>query len=135
MSLDHPLQDLAAALAHAQYKGFPAYAGEELDHLKTRETGRNVMRRFERPVQAYEIILLAMFEQNWSSTALGFGGIGGQAFTSAYTIILQGPMGDALVYFAGRFAYRVERPSQVFMQDVANRNMTDVARSGRYDRG
>lgn len=42
--------------------------------------------------------------QVWSSTALGFGGVGGQMMTSAQTFVV---LTDALayVYFGGRFAY------------------------------
>ena len=50
------------------------------------------------------------FEQTWGSTALGFGGVGGQMMTSATTYVFI-PMGvnqKCFVYFAGRFAYAVD---------------------------
>ena len=34
-----------------------------------------------------EFEVISVFSQTWGSTALGFGGIGGQAITSAYTTI------------------------------------------------
>lgn len=73
------------------------------------------------------------FEQVWGSTALGFGGIGGQAMTSARTYVFV-PVNcnqKCFVYFAGRFAYAVDY-SQEFMNDVASGNMPSVARSVKY---
>ncbi len=43
--------------------------------------------------------------QTWSSTALGFGGMGGQALTVAPTTVVVHE-NTAFVYFAGRPAYR-----------------------------
>lgn len=71
-----------------------------------------------------------MFPQTWSSTALGFGGIGGQAITSAYTVVASCSVaGGAAVYFGGRFAYLVEhaRQNQAFREDVTNQRMADCA--------
>lgn len=53
-----------------------------------------------------------MFPQTWGSTALGFGGVGGQAITGAYTVIVEcHRTGNRAVYFGGRFAYLV--PAQL----------------------
>lgn len=65
------------------------------------------------------------FQQCWPSTSLGFGGIGGQAFTNAYTTVVLGPMGDACVYFSGRFAYQVARPNKHFLADLSNHQMKE----------
>ena len=51
-----------------------------------------------------------MFEQTWGSTALGFGGMGGQAMTTANTYVFV-PVTcnqNAFVYFGGQFAYEAE---------------------------
>lgn len=50
------------------------------------------------------------FPQGWGSTALGFGGIGGQMITTAQTYVVLEPhqTHKACVYFAGQFAYMVE---------------------------
>ena len=61
------------------------------------------------------------FTQVWGDTTLGFGGIGGQAMTSARTYVFV-PVGceeECFVYFAGRFAYSVPY-SRTFMEDVRN---------------
>lgn len=76
---------------------------------------------------------LHTFEQTWGSTALGFGGIGGQAITSARTYVFI-PMSinqKCFVYFAGRFAYAVDY-SEKFMKDVLGGNMAAVYESGKY---
>lgn len=44
------------------------------------------------------------FPQTWGSTALGFGGIGGQAITTAQTYVVLAN-GAIYVYFGSRFAY------------------------------
>jgi len=45
-----------------------------------------------------------LFRQSWPDTACGWPGIAGQAFTSAYTVVVLGPCSDAVVYL-GRPAY------------------------------
>ena len=76
---------------------------------------------------------LYIFPQIWGSTALGFGGMGGNKTTTATTYVLM-PMvdgEDCIVYFAGRFAYKVPY-STVFRDDVAEQRMEPVYRSGKY---
>lgn len=76
---------------------------------------------------------LYTFEQIWGSTALGFGGIGGQALTEAntYVFIPEGIDQKCFVYFAGRFAYSVDC-TETFMADVQKKNMASVSMSGKY---
>ena len=73
------------------------------------------------------------FVQTWGSTALGFGGIGGCALTTARTYVLI-PHDDnemALVYFGSQFAY--EAPcTWVFWEDVNGEQMESVSRKGKY---
>lgn len=76
---------------------------------------------------------LHTFEQTWESTALGFGGMGGQSITSAQTYVFV-PMtcdDNCFVYFAGRYAYSVPY-SRLFMEDVAACNVASVAGSRKY---
>lgn len=72
------------------------------------------------------------FDQTWGSTALGFGGIGGSAMTTARTYVLI-PMDEekAYVYFGGRFAYQCGINDK-FREDLRNRRMSDVMGSGKY---
>lgn len=76
---------------------------------------------------------LHTFEQTWGSTALGFGGVGGQMMTSATTYVFI-PMGvnqKCFVYFAGRFAYAVDY-SEKFMEDVLKGHVASVSESVKY---
>lgn len=75
-----------------------------------------------------------MFPQQWSSTCLGFDGIGGQAFTTAYTIVVVGPERDACVYFAGRLAYHVKNPSDLFYADLREMRMASVRQCQKYEK-
>lgn len=61
--------------------------------------------------QTCEVI---MFRQVWGSTALGYGGVGGQAMTNADTVIVISDLtGHAAVYFGGgRLAYIVPPDKQ-----------------------
>ncbi len=130
MFSNNPINDLHHALAHAQYKGFPEFEYEDRDwehYYKTKEDKRI---KKTRQHSGHDITVFAMFTQTWGSTALGFGGIGGQAITSAYTIVLESEQGMGFcVYFGGRFAYRVEKPNPQFFDDAINRRMVEVAKA------
>lgn len=90
----------------------------------------------EKPYPTLDDFELYTFEQVWGSTALGFGGMGGQAITSARTYVFI-PMKHnqkCFVYFGGRFAYKADY-SQKFMDDVLNGHMESVARASKYAEG
>lgn len=76
---------------------------------------------------------MLIFDQVWGSTALGFGGIGGQAMTKArtYVFIPEVDGENCIVYFAGRFAYSVPY-SETFMEDVRAGRLESVSRQGKY---
>jgi len=65
------------------------------------------------------------FPQQWASTALGFGGMGGQAMTTAQTSIIY-THDIAAVYFGVRLAYIVVKPSTKFWDDVNGTSMASV---------
>ena len=73
------------------------------------------------------------FTQLWGSTALGFGGVGGQAMTTAntYVFVLECVNQDCFVYFGERFAYSVPF-CQTLMDDVRSQRMEPVSRIGKY---
>jgi hypothetical protein len=127
----NPVGALHAALAHAAYEGFSPieYEDRDWEHFRKTKEDRRV-KKTRRPTD-YDIEVYAMFSQTWSSTALGFGGIGGQAFTSAYVIVLE-CMGEFCVYFGGRFAYKVARPTKAFFEDMVRRRMADVSAQSKY---
>jgi hypothetical protein len=79
---------------------------------------------------------VALWKQSWPNTACGWPGIAGQAFTSAYTVVVVGPHGDAVVYL-GRPAYRLPSPADVsdekraaFYEAVSQRRMPRVVDCG-----
>ena len=81
-----------------------------------------------------DVDAIEIFEQMWGSTALGFGGMGGQAMTSAmtYVVIPEYADGPAYVYFGGRFAYEVKNFNERFKEDIRKGRMASVAERGRY---
>lgn len=123
--LDKPAHCLHAALAHAAYEGFPQHEYQDRDWSSP---DRNARVKKSRKHSDYDLTVAAMFPQTWGSTALGFGGIGGQAVTSAYVIVIESQLGYGYcVYFGGRFAYRIEQPNEQFFLDIQQKRMHDVA--------
>lgn len=77
---------------------------------------------------------LYTFNQLWGSTALGFGGIGGQAMTTARTyVFIPYDTNEQFVhvYFGSRWAYSVPYTESLW-EDVKNQRMESVAASGKY---
>ena len=93
-----------------------------------------------------------VFPQTWSSTALGFGGCGGQAITEAYTTVVEMSWDyinktddirglnlteskDRIyaVFVDGKFAYMYLNPSKQFFDDLDKRNMKSQRESKIYD--
>ena len=73
-----------------------------------------------------------VFLQGWGSTALGFGGIGGQAMSEAYTtVFVDDLLGVCVVFFGRGLAYIVQEPKEPFFEDLKNRDMADVAMARR----
>ena len=87
-------------------------------------------------VLIYSDLSLRVFPQVWGSTALGFGGIGGQAMTAAYTTVVEDAYeGFYSVFFGERLAYLIQNPSDVFFADMYKCNMKPVSQAGVYKRG
>ncbi len=76
---------------------------------------------------------LYTFKQVWGSTALGFGGIGGQAMTEArtYVFIPQIENQKCIIYFGGRFAYKADY-CDAFVDDMKKHQLEPVSRAGKY---
>ena len=92
-----------------------------------------------------------VFPQTWSSTALGFGGCGGQAITEAYTTVVETSWDyvnktddirglnlttsdDRIyaVFFDGKLAYICLNPNEQFFEDLNNRYMRPQNQSQAY---
>ena len=144
MNLTNPIEPVARAwfdclnnqrLTSVKYrsKDFKAIEADRAKGMKI--TDYTPYETFEeRPHPEHEMFIHAMFPQMWNSTALGFGGLGGQAITSAYTTIIGSAIyrKEFAVYFNGRFAYRVDNPSDQFFTDINNRQMKSVMDSTAY---
>lgn len=72
-----------------------------------------------------DILSIETFSQTWGSTALGFGGWGGQAITTANTTVVRLGNGQYPVFFGSGLAYVVENPTKEFFEDLQNRRMAD----------
>lgn len=72
-----------------------------------------------------QILDMVAFTQLWSSTALGFGGIGGSAMTTGLTTIYIIPntkTTEGWVFFNSGFAYKAEI-DDTFLKDMEKRYM------------
>ena len=77
-------------------------------------------------------VFVILFPQTWGSTALGYGGMGGAAVTTAYTIIVHNRF-EYCVYFGyGRLAYKFDvskapkEQNDLFMSWLDKRTMPSV---------
>ena len=114
----------------------PIYAAlnTNLSEMKVTRYGRgseNLPDQYRRP--SMDDIQVYSFPQQWGSTALGFGGVGGAAMTTAQTVVVVGYNRDACVYFGGQFAYRVPKVNQRFYDDINSQMMADVMTASIYD--
>ena len=92
-----------------------------------------------------------VFPQTWSSTALGFGGCGGQAITEAYTTVVEMSWSyldkndeirglnlkeseDKMyaVFFDGMLAYICMNPNEEFFKDLDDRCMKPQRNAKMY---
>ena len=130
--MSNPVEVLAASLYAAIHNNLSSIAVPEYDFsVRPKVLTGNV--KHHRPT-TYDCEV-TMFSQMWGSTALGFGGVGGQAMTSAYTVIVESG-GEYCVYFGGRFAYLVTKPNEQFRKDIAEQRLCEVSKAhSRYARG
>ena len=77
-----------------------------------------------------EIYDIKMFMQTWSSTALGFGGIGGQMMTNASTICIFWVSGYVDIFFGGSFAYRKYK-TDALLEDIKNESLVETYNATR----
>ncbi|MGY3581384.1 hypothetical protein ACVIGB_000547 [Bradyrhizobium sp. USDA 4341] len=83
-------------------------------------------------------VSVVLFPQTWSSTALGYGGIGGQAMTEAYTVIVTDDRVSCVYFGGGRLAYNIDLSAQSaagrarFAKDVAISMLAACGEEGRY---
>lgn len=144
MYVENPIRELHDALAHAQYEGFSDIEYEQRDieairKAKTSEERAAAMHATTPAVRrptTRDFWVYAMFPQTWGSTALGHGGMGGAAMTTAYTIVLECyALQEYLVYFGGTLCYKVSRTSEnieAFFEDCKNHRLVSKRESTKY---
>jgi hypothetical protein len=133
---ENPITDLANCIAHAQYVGFLDIEYETRDWEEYRKTKMDVRIPARRRPTTRDFGVYAMFPQTWGSTALGHGGMGGAAMTTAYTIVLECyHTQEFLVYFGGQVCYKVNRDSanfDIFIEDCKTHKLVSKRESSRY---
>lgn len=86
-------------------------------------------------IKYYPDFEMYMFPQTWGDTSLGFGGIGGQAITSAYTtVVIDNTSGWCGVFFDEGLAYTIHNPNENFFEDLKKWSMKSVSKKGYYIR-
>lgn len=135
MNAYNPIEILAGAMGHAAYEAFPLFEYEDRDWEEYHRSKIDKRIKKTRKHSMHDLTVYAMFTQTWSSTALGFGGIGGQAFTSAYVCVIESNLSaQYAVYFGGRLAYVIVRPNGKFFEDIAGQRMVDASKGkGTYE--
>jgi hypothetical protein len=109
-----PLNNLADSIAQATLRDLEEYCGK-----------RPTIRDCE----------VTVWMQGYSSTSLGFPGISGQAMSSGYVVIIQGPQHEACVYVSGRLAFRILRPNDAFYKSIHDMRVIDACDyRGQYDK-
>ena len=89
---------------------------------------------YAKETKYYPEIEMYMFPQMWGSTALGFGGFGGQAMTSAYTTVVNDvAYGYYGVFFGEKLAYLITEPNDKFFEDLKNQKMASVSECKKYN--
>lgn len=77
-------------------------------------------------------VQVCMFPQTWGSTSLGYGGIGGSAMTTAYTIVVSRGREHCVYFGCGRLAYKVRYSGKTsneyaeFVDDLHKQCLTAV---------
>ncbi|AGG89083.1 hypothetical protein [Rhodanobacter denitrificans] len=152
MGPENPILAIASALHAARLRDLPVIVYDERDWERysawssglTREERAKVaqeeratgqpqgptVRSFRRAAE--QECLVTVFPQLWGSTALGYGGIGGAAMTTAYTVVVEAQAcGQRAVYFgsSGRLAYLVpiDGPNEeAFRRALESRRLPSV---------
>ncbi len=149
MQYGSPIETLAAAIAAACYRDLPDIEYKDRDWEKWKKMTNEEQKQARSSGSVgptidkkrrpdYHDIEVTMFNQGWGSTALGYGGIGGQAMSSAYTVIVADLFNFCVYFGGGHLAYRVNlneaspKGREAFRKDMAEFNMAEVSKAGKY---
>lgn len=110
----------------AAYRRLPKAEQQKLRHGDG--PGRELSRRPQ-----FSEIGVVVFPQTWGSTALGYGGVGGAAMTTAYTVVCSDGINHCIYFGCGRLAYSInindlDHDGRInFTKDIADHCMADCA--------
>ena len=125
----NPIESLAEAVYSAKSKDLPNI------NYKQRLPSNKGLKDEEIPIAErrpyIEELIIHHFIQTWPSTALGFGGMGGSAMTSAYTTVVI-CKNNAAIYFDGRLAYVIESFIHTLIIDMKALNIKSVSEQDYY---
>lgn len=124
MNYGHPVTSMAESFYSAMKCDLPG-----VEYTRRTVNSDIEEERIRRPRE--DELNVIQFDQTWGSTALGFGGIGGAAMTTAPTTVVY-LRSHYAVYFAGRHAYTISHPSDEFFDDLKNRDMVSVDKKNKY---
>lgn len=102
MRLEHPVQTLTEALGAALHRDLSKIKYQRWTASMKKEgvSPENAPWEWRSPRQ--DDVDVVLFSETWSSTALGYGGMGGAAMTPAYTVIvICRATQEACVYWGG----------------------------------
>lgn len=135
---DSPFETLHKALAFATERNLSDIVYQQKQWAESKKQGVDVFETVKRRPYMSDVTV-DMFVQTWSNTSCGFGGMAGQAFTSAYTVVVFCDMtNEYAVYHAGQFAYLIKMETQSkegydrFREDLAGRCLAGYMDKGKY---
>ena len=113
---------------------FPDFSCLVNDVIERAEKDEKFRAIFDDCIETSPLFAIQAFPQIWGSTALGFGGVGGDAMTTKYTTVIEDVVtGVMFVYFDITYAYTVYEPTAQFFNDLYNQNLASVIESGKYE--
>lgn len=137
MRTGSPFETLHISLARAVEKDLSEIEYNRKDWMESKKRGVDIFQKEKRRPTLYDVDV-DMFSQTWSDTSLGFGGMAGQAFTQAYTVVVSCfETGEYAVYHGGQLAYIISRSyspkgMQAFREDLAARELVGAMDKGKY---
>jgi len=148
MNLGSPFDALHGAIASAVHHDIPeiTYQDRDWDAYRgmtaiaqlaaVRNNTVPMVTKTRRPFS--DELEIIMFPQTWGSTALGYGGMGGQAMTPAYTVVVSYENHMCVYFGHGCLAYRLDynqmsaEGRERWREDLQAHNLEDIRGSGKY---
>lgn len=124
-------ESIHEALSSACHVDLPDIKYTTKDWTKSKQEGTDVFIKTKRRPRSDEVVVTC-FNQLWSNTACGYGGMAGQAFTNAYTIVVEHQSHFCVYFGCGMLAYKIDitkisnQGKDLFFFDLKNQKMEDV---------